>query len=615
MTATASPTPTVELAPTAVWMFASEPPTVAHLFQTYIYTVTFALAEEPGDADATPVAEELDEAPVAAKETLEERPTIEPIEEPDAKASPASKTEAETEEAISLADDDEVEAATEVAEEDELPAPPEIESLPFAIAAQGALTVEAPVLPTWLALTLLDSDDVALFGKPREGDEGEHFVELIATDAAGAVITQSFTVTVELDPNPFRVEELHFETDEDTPLEGVLAVEHVEGADIFFAVSTEPKNGEIVALDEESGDFTYAPALDFYGEDVFTIEISDAWQRAITTPVTITVNAVNDPPQIELEGVYDDVYTVTVGSSIEISVVVSDVDSDAITVTVENLPPDLIYLDGMIVGVIAAEAADGGEYVTLIVAEDDEGATAERAITWIIEAPTVDADDEQAAAESELPLPNEEAAPGETAPGDESSATAQSITVSTAQATSLPGKHAAWQTPPASEGCPLVKGVLTPASLAEGASLLDDVLFDEPEQAPRLRFAADLTAGDYHLFVCGCAPGYSDGERSSQPVNNQALFAGVDGIVHLAPDEKPIILTGFADFSGFTWQPLTADNDDDTPALITVAADGLHTVDLWMSHDGVLVSAVKLTSAANKDELQAAVGQLCVGAD
>lgn len=595
---------------------------MAHLFQTYVYTVAFALAEEPADVDATPIVEEVDEAPSTATETPEEQPTLELTEEPNAEALPTSEAEAETEEAISPADDEAVETAAEVVEEGELPAPPEIESLPFAIAAQGALTVEAPVLPTWLALTLLDDDEVALVGKPQEGDEGEHAVELIATDAAGAVITQSFTVTVELDPNPFRVEELHFETDEDTPLDGVLAAEHIEGADIFFAVSAEPENGKIVALDEESGAFTYEPALDFYGEDVFTIEIGDAWQRAITTPVTITVNAVNDPPQIELEGVYDDVYTVTVGSSIEISVVVSDVDSNVITVTVENLPPDLIYLDGMIGGVIAAEAADGGEYVTLIVAEDDEGATAERELTWMIEASPVDADDEQAAAENEPNPPTEEegvadddALSGETEPSDEPGATTQPITVSTVQATSLPGGVFAWQTPPAYEGCPVVKGALTPASLVEGASLLDDAWFDEPAQAPRLRFATDLTAGDYYLLVCGCAPGYSDGERSSPPTNNQALFAGVDGVVYLAPDEKPTILTGFADFPGFTWQPLTVDNDDAAPALITVAADGLHTIDLWMAHDGVLVSAVKLTPAANQAEFQAAVDQLCVDAE
>lgn len=595
---------------------------MAHLFQSYIYTVTFALAEEPADIDATPIVEEIDEAPSAATETPEEQPTTEPTEEPDAGALPTAETEAMTKETTSPADDEEVETVVEIAEEDELLAVPEIESLPFAIAAQGALTVEAPVLPTWLALTLLDDDEVALVGKPQEGDEGEHAVELIATDAAGAVITQSFTVTVELDPNPFRVEELHFETDEDTPLDGVLAAEHIEGADIFFAVSAEPESGGIVTLDGESGAFTYTPALDFNGEDVFTVEISDAWQRAITTPVTITVNAVNDPPQIELEGVYGDVYTVTVGSSIEISVVVSDVDSNVITVTVESLPPDLIYLDGMIVGVIAAEAADNGEYVTLIVAEDDEGATAERKIAWMIEAHPVDADDEQAAAESEPILPNEEgggaddeAAPGDAEPSDESGASTQSITVSTAQATSLPGDVFAWQTPPAYEGCPVVNGVLTPASLVEGASLLDDARFDEPAQSPRLRFVANLTAGDYYLLVCGCAPSYSDGERSSQPLNNQALFAGVDGVVHLTPDEKPGILTGFADFPGFTWQPLTVDNDDVVPALITVATDGRRTIDLWMAHDGVLVSAVKLTLAANQAEFQAAVGQFCAGAE
>ncbi|MCB0137119.1 MAG: hypothetical protein KDD75_18595, partial [Caldilineaceae bacterium] len=107
--------------------------------------------------------------------------------------------------------------------------------------------------------------------------------------------------------------------------------------------------GAITVIDETTGAFTYEPLPDFNGEDVFTIHISDALAREVTAPVTVTVEAVNDAPRIDLV----ETYTVTVGDAVELPVIVTDVDSDPITVTVEALPPDLLYADEMIAGVVA----------------------------------------------------------------------------------------------------------------------------------------------------------------------------------------------------------------------------------------------------------------------
>ena len=146
------------------------------------------------------------------------------------------------------------------------------------------------------------------------------------------------------------------------------------------------------------------------------------------------------------------------------------------------------------------------------------------------------------------------------------------------------------------------------------ASLLDAIasnLAADPAGAPRLSFAADLPAGEYSLLVCACAPAYNDGERASPAADNQALFAGIDGVVYLDAAGLPAPVTGFAEMPGFTWQALPAAAPDGSPALLTVPEAGARSVDLWMADDGVLVSGVQVVPAAALADVAAMLGQTC----
>jgi hypothetical protein len=628
--------------------------------------VTFAPVDGTETSDSemdAPPDEEIVAPPVEEENAAEgtEAVTPEATSEEDASAPETSGNEMFTEEApTEEAPTEEApteEAPTEEAPTEEALAAQDItESLPFVIAAQGALTVETTVRPTWLALTATENGDVLLTGTPQETDEGEHPVELIATDAAGVVITQSYTITVELDPNPFRVEALQFVTDEDTLLEGVLTAEHVEGDALLFGMAREPEHGAILAIDEASGAFTYEPLADFYGEDEFAIHISDSLQREITALVAITVNPINDAPRIEME----DVYTVTVGDNVELPVIVTDVEGDPVTITVESLPLDLVYLEpgsveldsvepdsvelespepgsaepdalepdalqsdalqsgGVISGAVALDAAESSPYTVQITASDGEGSASQMAITWVVEpAPTegeYNGETDAGAGEEETPgadqTPSEEAAV-------EQPPAAEIVTLAADAATrALPGSAAfsayVWQTPVEIGDCPNVAAVMAPASLSADASLFDDAAASNLADAPSLGFDVELAAGDYALLVCGCAPTYADAERISLPVFNQALFAGIDGVTLLTDDGAPVPLSGFAASPGFTWQALL-DDAASSPAILSVAGDGLHSVDLWMADDGVLVSAVAVVPAVSLDELSTMVGQVCAG--
>ena len=62
--------------------------------------------------------------------------------------------------------------------------------------AGDVLTITAPILPGWLALTDNGDGTATLSGTPDNGEVGEHGVELRVEDSASAADTQAFTVTV-----------------------------------------------------------------------------------------------------------------------------------------------------------------------------------------------------------------------------------------------------------------------------------------------------------------------------------------------------------------------------------------------------------------------------------
>ncbi|GIV70516.1 Ig-like domain-containing protein [Caldilinea sp.] len=583
-TATTTPTHTATPTPTVQWVFASEPMTTAYLNQTYMYTVTFALADVHADEHAH---EENMEPPLPTEEAGPPQPEESSDATTEASMTSAEAAEPAAEEGENLLEEQGAAEEDAAGEEETPPAGP-------VILAGGALTVEAPVLPDWLRLVAVEEDanSVLLTGVPLDEDEGDHPVLLTATDAFGAVITQSFTITVELDPAPFRFEEFVFETDEDEPLEGILEVRHAEGRTVYFSLVDDPRHGVVDELDAETGAFLYTPEPDFFGEDGFTVELSDDLQRVITAPVTITVNAVNDPPRIEMA----DVYTVTVGELVTVSVVVTDVDSAVFTVTVEGLPPNLTFVEDeegrAIVGEAAPEALEGGPYLTVVAAVDDEGAETQHEIVWVILAPT------------EGDGNGEEATLG-AIPG---------VLLPVSQALRLPpgqeGLAYAWKTPPPYEGCPPVQDALTPAPLDEGASLLDDLTLDAPTLGPGLLFEVALPAGDYALLVCGCAPTYAAGERVSPPVNNQAVFGEVDNLSPRSEEDKAIPIAGFAGANDFVWRPLPAASGGDAPFLFSLD-EGVHTLALWMADDGLLVHSVWLTPAAALAESPELTAERC----
>jgi len=101
-------------------------------------------------------------------------------------------------------------------------------------------------------------------------------------------------------------------TDEDTPKPITLAGTDAEGATLRITMGQPPQRGTVSGAPPN---VTYTPALNYNGPDSFTFRVHDGFQDSPPATVSITVNAVNDPPTlapIQNIGLHPDSGVVTV---------------------------------------------------------------------------------------------------------------------------------------------------------------------------------------------------------------------------------------------------------------------------------------------------------------
>ena len=85
-------------------------------------------------------------------------------------------------------------------------------------------------------------------------------------------------------------------TNEDTPLAGMVTAHDVEGDALTFSLVGDAGHGTLALQDD--GSYLYTPAPDYWGGDSFSFRASDGQADSNTATISITVNAVNDPPSI-----------------------------------------------------------------------------------------------------------------------------------------------------------------------------------------------------------------------------------------------------------------------------------------------------------------------------
>ncbi len=200
-------------------------------------------------------------------------------------------------------------------------------------------------------------------------------------DLQGAISNQAtVTVTVnEANQPPIAVDDLAT-TNEDVPVvinvltndsdpDGSLDITSV-------AVIGGPSNGA-TSVNAVTGEVTYTPNLNFNGTDVFTYTVIDD-QGALSNPatVTVTINAVNDPPVAN-----DDNVTAVIETPITFNILTNDLDVDS-----PLDPASIVILAGPVNGSLSVNTTTGdvtytpnpeflGTDVFTYIISDDQGAS------------------------------------------------------------------------------------------------------------------------------------------------------------------------------------------------------------------------------------------------
>jgi len=131
-------------------------------------------------------------------------------------------------------------------------------------------------------------------------------------------------------------------TDEDVAREITLSASDPEECDLTFSIIKNPANGTLSGItnqacvlgtpNTDSALITYTPNANFNGTDTFTYIANDGKANSNTTTVSITVNAINDPPVANNDSV-----TTQKNTAVTINVLANDTDVDGDALSVTNL--------------------------------------------------------------------------------------------------------------------------------------------------------------------------------------------------------------------------------------------------------------------------------------
>ncbi len=192
------------------------------------------------------------------------------------------------------------------------------------------LKSSAVTLPSWLTFNKKRS---LLSGKPQAKDIGKHTVVLRVSDGTYKV-DQSFTITVIAEDKAPESQNAFFSVQEDSTLTGTLQAKVRQGQDLSFTLVEKPQNGTLRL--QKSGNFTYKPKKDYYGNDSFKVKALSRGKSSEFV-VSITIEGVNDAPEANNISASD------IGSGpLEIDWMqdsqARDVDQDELTLHVDKAP-------------------------------------------------------------------------------------------------------------------------------------------------------------------------------------------------------------------------------------------------------------------------------------
>ena len=210
---------------------------------------------------------------------------------------------------------------------------------------------------------------------PNPNFNGTDTFTVLVSDGQGGTAVSTVIVNVEAINDPPVTANLVFTIAEDTFLFNQIPGTDPDGDALTFTLLNAPRNGN--ALVNLNGTFTYIPAANYNGNDVFTVLVSDNQGGTAVSSVFVTIVPVNDPPIVNNRTV-----TTTINIAVISSVPASDIEGDSLTYTVDQIPANgivVLNVDGVFTYTPNLDFI--GDDVFTVLVTDSQGASGLSTIT------------------------------------------------------------------------------------------------------------------------------------------------------------------------------------------------------------------------------------------
>ena len=176
------------------------------------------------------------------------------------------------------------------------------------------------------------------------------------------------------------------EGNEDLIIAGTLSATDPQGLTdgTYFTISEPPVNGS-ATINPESGAWVYTPDANYFGEDAFTVTVTDDLGRTTNQVISITINRVNDAPVLAEIGAQG----TPLNTPIVLTISATDVDNDTLSYSVEESTNITATLEETTLTLTPANGWTGAESVTVKVNDGDGGSDSETVEVSVSRVPTI----------------------------------------------------------------------------------------------------------------------------------------------------------------------------------------------------------------------------------
>lgn len=149
-------------------------------------------------------------------------------------------------------------------------------------------------------------------------------------DGNGGVVTTTLNFDIQVSAPV--INDTGHALDEDTFMTAGVLVSNPIGGELTYTLVDTTDNGEFNF--NADGTWNYTPVANYNGPDTFTITVTNSYGLSTTEIIQISVNPVNDAPEV----LDSDPYVLLGGTSISNQVEASDIDGDVLQYNVQNGP-------------------------------------------------------------------------------------------------------------------------------------------------------------------------------------------------------------------------------------------------------------------------------------